>query len=440
MTLQERVSYLDKLFMGLEKTSSRNEKESMLQEARQLDTQLADDLTYALEILDGRHKLGYTYYPISSVTVAGASQKSLREYLDPLFEPKRLNRFDEETVRTACRKASYFPAFTDELVNRKFRLGIGKSQLAKNELSPMLAKKYDADKLPKSHHGYYVTEKLDGNRCLAKYDFDGQQWTFWSRSGKEMRVNFNMCNLPTCHIYDGEVLSDRQLSEDRGQAAFNELSGAINSKYGNKSDLVYMIFDIPSLGEQEYDHRRAALDLFSAELAQYVATSIERKNVYILPTLAHYMSKQALEEELAEKLHEVTSADGEGLMINVGDRPYEHKRTDALLKVKEVYTMDMRVTELNEGTGKHAGKVGALQCYCKDKATGKVYMCNVGSGLSDYQRMHWANNPDEIIGKIVEVAYFSVSQDAAMRGSSIYALRFPRLKRVRDDKRTTSVD
>lgn len=303
----------------------------------------------------------------------------------------------------------------------------------------MLGKKYDADKLPKSHYGYYITEKLDGNRCLSKYDFERQCWTFWSRSGKEMRVNFDMGNLPTCHTFDGEIVSYRQLSKDRGQAAFNELSGVVNSKYGNKSDLVYMIFDIPSLGEESYRYRRSVMDLFSAELDQYVSTTIEKRNVYILPVIACYESKQALEENIMEHLADIVSVGGEGLMINIGDRPYERKRTDALLKVKEVYTMDMLVTELFEGTGKHKGKVGALMCEAYLKATGKVYKCRVGSGLSNEQRMHWANYPEDIQGKIVEVAYFSASQDKTARSGNVYALRFPRLKRVRNDKNTTSI-
>ena len=99
--------------------------------------------------------------------------------------------------------------------------------------------------------------------------------------------------------------------------------------------------------------------------------------------------------------------------------------------------MDMKVTELFEGTGKHEGRVGALNCICRGN-DGKLYECRVGTGLSDEQREQWADNPDAIIGKIVEVAYFSISQDTKARGSKSYSLRFPRLKRVRDDKEDTS--
>lgn len=430
MKLTERINRIANLFSDLERTSSRREKEWLIDDARHEDEQLDKDITYALEILDGRHKIGYTYFPCISTEQFDESW-SLQRYLVPLFMPQKVNKFDEAYLRQACVHCSHFPEFVEALVNRRYRLGIGKSQLALSSISPMLAKKFDPDKFPYSNKDYFITEKLDGNRCIAKYNYDKDAWEFWSRSGKLMRVNFDMGRLSTAHIYDGEVLSRRQLSSDRGQAAFNELSGAINSKNGNKNDLVYMIFDICSMPEDNYWHRRRALNFFG--------TTLESANVQILPVLAEYSSGDDVIRNIPELLASITSKGGEGLMINLGNRYYEQRRTDALLKVKDVYTMDMRVTELYEGTGKHEGKVGALQCCAKD-SQGRKFVCKVGSGLSDYQRMHWANNPDEIVGKIVEVAYFSTSQDAQMRGSSIYALRFPRLKRVRTDKKETSVD
>ena len=46
------------------------------------------------------------------------------------------------------------------------------------------------------------------------------------------------------------------------------------------------------------------------------------------------------------------------------------------------------------------------------------------------------SNPADWIGKIIEVAYFDISKSSANNYSS---LRFPRLKRIRNDKNTTSI-
>lgn len=152
--------------------------------------------------------------------------------------------------------------------------------------------------------------------------------------------------------------------------------------------------------------------------------------------------REDLEDVVNYWLNKVVSGGGEGIMINCGWRFYERKRTDSLLKVKPVYSMDMRVIEIIGGTGKNEGIVGSLYCEAYDSATGKKYRCNVGTGISDEQRRYWANDPGKIIGRIVEVEYFSASQDKYSRslGTKVFALRFPRLKRIRMDKEDTSVD
>ena len=133
----------------------------------------------------------------------------------------------------------------------------------------------------------------------------------------------------------------------------------------------------------------------------------------------------------------IESKGGEGLMINLGNRKYEHKRTDSLLKVKSTYTMDMRVIDYEEGTGKNEGLIGSLICSATE---GNItYNCKVGSGLSDEDRYFWILHPDQIVGKIIEVAYFSLSQDKNAQGTNTYSLRFPRFKRIRTDKNETSI-
>ena len=59
----------------------------------------------------------------------------------------------------------------------------------------------------------------------------------------------------------------------------------------------------------------------------------------------------------------------------------------------------------------------------------KGYLVDVGSGLSDQQRMYWVMWPNKIIGRTITVKYFSESIDKEEELS----LRFPTFKGVRQD-------
>ena len=321
--------------------------------------------------------------------------------------------------------------FFEPIVNRTLKIGIGLSILPKSFLSPMLAKKYDGDKID-SRLGYYITPKLDGNRCIAWHD--GIDWRFTSRNGKSMQVSFDMSNFSPDLVYDGEILSPIQnalvhgrASGIQGTAEFSNTSGLINSHAKDK-DLIYNIFDI-MMDKMIYAKRRGLLDCMDVN-------NCTTDNVKIVPVLKHYHTLEEMDQEVYTMLDNITSIGGEGLMINLGDKLYEHKRTSNLLKLKKVQTMDMQVTDIQMGTGKYDGWVGALEAKCQ--TADKVVYCSVGSGLSDAQREQWAFYPEEIVGRIIEVAYFDLSQPANWRGTNMYSLRFPRLKYVRDDKTNTS--
>ena len=107
------------------------------------------------------------------------------------------------------------------------------------------------------------------------------------------------------------------------------------------------------------------------------------------------------------------------------------------MKAKSTFKKKIKVIAFEEGTGKNEGLIGSLICSAIE---GNItYNCKVGSGLSDEDRYFWILHPDQIVGKIIEVAYFSLSQDKNAQGTNTYSLRFPRFKRIRTDKNETSV-
>lgn len=435
-TTQERIDYLEYICNDLQDTTSLNEKRDIV---NSITPECKDDFNYILEILANKYPLGYTYDPYRVLPSRYCTTNlTLREYLKPLWEPKKQADLSVTTCLNAMRKIDINPYFIASIVNRTLRLGIGKSLLDKSDTSPMLAKKFEGT-LNFDPLGYYITEKLDGNRCIAK--FVNGKWTFWSRNGKPMNVDFDMRNFNPDFIYDGEVMTRQQTDRSRKlwedvcfpKAAaipenkisteyFRAASGLINQHTLNK-DLVYNIFDIADTSAS-YNERRQFLD-----------TIIDGKNTRIVPILQKCNKNDT--ESITKLLDFVTSQGAEGLMINTASAKYEHKRTNSLLKYKQVQTMDMKVIDWEYGVGKYECMVGNLVCEIVTKDC-KYITCKVGSGLTDEQRLEWALKPDLILGKIVEVAYFSVSQNATTDGTMTYSLRFPRIKSVRRDKIITS--
>ena len=121
------------------------------------------------------------------------------------------------------------------------------------------------------------------------------------------------------------------------------------------------------------------------------------------------------------------------MMLNLGRGRYESKRSGNLLKYKKLNTMDMKVVDWEYGNGKYECAVGNLIAECT-LPDGREVSCKIGTGISDEQRFEWATNPDLILGKIIEVAYFELSQNSRTDGTKQYSLRFPRMKSVRNDK------
>ena len=111
----------------------------------------------------------------------------------------------------------------------------------------------------------------------------------------------------------------------------------------------------------------------------------------------------------------------EGVILRNHSAIYEGgKRNLALIKIKERLSVDLKVLDVYEGNGKYSGNLGGLICQWKDGKTIRI------SGMTDEQRKAWWENPQEIIGKIVQVD--------AMKESSKGLLREPRFKGIRFDK------
>jgi DNA ligase-1 len=115
----------------------------------------------------------------------------------------------------------------------------------------------------------------------------------------------------------------------------------------------------------------------------------------------------------------------EGVMIKDVDAPYECKRSHAWLKAKPFIEVTLEVVDVEEGTGRNEGRLGAVVCSGEDD--GKNIRVNVGSGFTDDNRSVFWSGRDALIGQLVEVRADAVTQNQ----DGTYSLRFPRFKTFR---------
>lgn len=116
----------------------------------------------------------------------------------------------------------------------------------------------------------------------------------------------------------------------------------------------------------------------------------------------------------------------EGIILKNFNSPWENKRVKHQVKFKAELDCDLRVVEIQPGTGKYEGMVGAYVCESEDG----VVKVDIGSGLSDEDRTNF-----DVIGKIVAVTYNSRIKNKEGKES----LFLPRLLEIREDKDTADV-
>ncbi|UUV46486.1 DNA ligase [Bacillus phage vB_BanS-Thrax3] len=318
--------------------------------------------------------------------------------------------------------------FVRKFVTKDLKLGISEKTVnkvyGKNTIptfAVMLAESF-AKKEAKVTGKFYVTLKLDGNRCVAIRE--GDTIKFFTRQGKAILDMVDLENqfmfLPSGYVYDGELLlvnKDNLPSDELFRA-----TQKVVRKDGEKKDLEFHIFDMLPVEEffdgkskDTYEQRRNKL--FTIEEHVY-----KQPNIHVLPVLYEGTNK----EMISHLMRWVEENGHEGLMVNTADGLYLTKRTDGLLKVKKFKTADLLCVSVEHAIdGQFEGLMGRINVEYKGNLVG------VGSGFTIDERRQYIANPDEIVGKIIEVQFFEESQDEK---TGQLSLRFPVFKGIRHDK------
>jgi len=271
-----------------------------------------------------------------------------------------------------------------------------------------------------------IEVKLDGVRVITIVYPDGRVDMF-SRNGKEL-VNFPHVKEQFAFIakigcfsepvvFDGEIMS----------GTFQDLMKQIHRKSSaTANDAVLNVFDYMTLAEFEAGVSDSTQVQRSAALENwYEFYGSQCPNVTVVAQELVDLDSETGQKRYKEINAMAIEGGYEGIMLKDLEAIYENKRSVAWLKLKPFIEVSLEVTDVEEGTGRNVGRLGAIVCQGVDD--GKTIRVNVGSGFSDSDRDSYWISRDSLLGQIVEVRADAVTQNQ----DGTYSLRFPRFLRFR---------
>ena len=190
-------------------------------------------------------------------------------------------------------------------------------------------------------------------------------------------------------------------------------------------DSIFTVFDILPLADFRRGYWNAQLSK-RIDILEAIRPVIDKMpNVELLPHLNVDLDTAEGQSQFKRYSNDMVAAGFEGIMIKDPLAVYECDRTVAWLKIKPFIEVSLEVQDVEVGTGKNAGRLGALVCEGVDD--GQAIRVNVGSGFTDDLRNSIWLDRTSVIGQVVEVRADAVTQNQ----DGTYSLRFPRFLRFR---------
>lgn len=437
------------IILQLEATTKRTEKEAIIQAA--WDSNCTEFFEGARLAYDSLITFGIKKAPLIEGEDDADFTPSLtwgkfRGVLDKLSKRELTGNTAREVLRAAANNAAAveWNAWYRRILLKDLKCGITETTINKilqksggaaldyviPVFSCQLAKNGD-DHAAKIAGRKLLDPKLDGVRIITILNKDNNTVTQYSRDGR-LNDRFETITsslakllpmLKQSVVLDGEMISRN----------FQDLMKQLNRKNDvDTSDAKLALFDVVPLsdfvaGECNLPQitRHEVLTGLMPLLEQHCGNA-----VYVIPKMMVDLDTEIGQQQFKEFNKDTLDAGYEGILLKDPNAPYECKRTVSWLKIKPIISVDLKIVNLQEGTGKNIGILGALVCEGLDGD--RFIKVNVGSGLSDEQRINFWKHKDALIGQTVEILADAITK--AQNSENEYSLRFPRFNRFRDDK------
>ena len=232
-----------------------------------------------------------------------------------------------------------------------------------------------------------MSEKFDGVRAY----WDGK-WLS-SRSGLIFHPPLWFTEGFPSFALDGELWIGRE--------RFSDTLSIVRKKKPHEgwANIRYMIFDTPEMAGGFEQRIAVAQEWFKRH-----------------PSIYAVVIKQEIcrdEKHLRQRLKEIESLNGEGIILRKPGSSYVNRRSNAMLKVKSFSEAEAVVVEHIPGSGRNKGRLGSVLVELPD---GKRFA--IGSGFSDYDR----NNPPPI-GSVITFKHYGFTESGIPRFASFKAVR-----------------
>lgn len=415
------------IFKQLQYTRSLNDKKLIIYKNKN------DELfkKFLVFLLDSNITTGISTKKWDKIEVSSTWESDVDEF-DKLLDYITKNNSGRDNDIIMCKawcknQPEEVQEFAKQIITKKFRLGCDKKVV--NSVIPRLIPSWDVQQafpmsdanMPKKNEWFALSQKLNGNN--AGY-YKGK---LISRQGKAFSgLDHIIEDIQKIPAYDNFFFNGELIRKNIDNLSDNDNfqlgTGIINSDDSDKSCIQFVIYEMIPVEEFEKgeskDKYKDRKPTYLIPLSEIILGK-ELDSLKVVPFVYEGTDISVIEP----LLNEANEKGWEGLILNK-NTVWKNKRNNGILKVKSFKHADILCTGVVEGDGKYKGTLGLIKCDYKG------YELGVGSGFTDYQRNFFWNNPDEIVGKIVQIKYKGETQN---KNGGI-SVQFPIFEIVRTDK------